>query len=277
MFFHQSYFSRVLLSIPVFLVLAAAACLEYCYITEFLLLFPVEVFIVPTILFHFTLFVGLWSYFMCITTDPGTIPDSFQFTLPDPIDAESLNQEDFRAARITLCEKCNLKRPPRTHHCSQCNRCILRMDHHCPWVGNCVGFKNHRFFIQFLVYIACTCINLGFSFLSAIQEMNWEKNVTAFICCIIGFSFGLSTSSLAMFHIYLAASNKTTLEINFDKKYNIFDTQSIKSNCFQIFGDKKLGFFFPLKTGYAINGVVYPLRLRNLIGEPLLLKDKLVE
>jgi hypothetical protein len=30
--------------------------------------------------------------------------------------------------------------------------CILRMDHHCPWIANCVGFGNHKFFMQLLLY-----------------------------------------------------------------------------------------------------------------------------
>jgi hypothetical protein len=277
MLFHQSYFSRFILSIPVIIVLLTIGSLYYCYVSGFLLVLPIEITIAPTILFHFTLFLLLWSYIICITTDPGTIPDSFQFTQSESLDPDSINQDDIKAAKMTTCEKCQLKRPPRTHHCSQCDRCILRMDHHCPWVGNCVGFKNHRFFIQFLVYAACSNINLGFSCLAGIKELNWKNNVTVFIGCIVGFSLAVSIGSLAIFHIYLATSNKTTLEIDFDKKYNVFDTQSIKTNCSQLFGYRSLGIFFPLKTGYGGNGIIYPVRLRSLIGEPLLIKDKLVE
>ncbi len=53
---------------------------------------------------------------------------------------------------FSYCEKCKKMKPPRTHHCKRCNRCILRMDHHCPWLGNCIGFSNHKYFLQLLVY-----------------------------------------------------------------------------------------------------------------------------
>lgn len=57
-----------------------------------------------------------------------------------------------------FCQKCKQLKPPRAHHCSVCDRCVLKMDHHCPWVGGCVGFNNHKFFLQFLVYTSTGCL-----------------------------------------------------------------------------------------------------------------------
>jgi hypothetical protein len=58
----------------------------------------------------------------------------------------------YSRARTLWCRKCDKEKPPRAHHCSMCNACFLRMDHHCPWVVGCVGFRNHKYFLNFLVY-----------------------------------------------------------------------------------------------------------------------------
>ena len=51
------------------------------------------------------------------------------------------------------CTKCKAIKPPRAHHCSVAGRCVVKMDHYCPWVNNTVGQNNHKFFLQFLVYV----------------------------------------------------------------------------------------------------------------------------
>ncbi|XP_050546300.1 palmitoyltransferase ZDHHC16 isoform X2 [Daktulosphaira vitifoliae] len=89
------------------------------------------------------LIIGNWllinvvfNYYMGVVTLPG-FPTSSTLMLND----------------IVICKKCELPKPPRTHHCSICNKCILKMDHHCPWLNNCVGFYNHRYFFLYMIYM----------------------------------------------------------------------------------------------------------------------------
>ncbi|KAI1887020.1 hypothetical protein AGOR_G00201740 [Albula goreensis] len=59
---------------------------------------------------------------------------------------------------VSICKKCIIPKPARTHHCSICNRCVLKMDHHCPWLNNCVGHFNHRYFFSFCLFMTMGCI-----------------------------------------------------------------------------------------------------------------------
>lgn len=85
--------------------------------------------------------VGNWlllnvsfHYFMAAKTNPGVPP------------------KDQTYNAVSICKKCLIPKPPRTHHCSICNRCILKFDHHCPWLNQCIGHYNHRYFFLYMVY-----------------------------------------------------------------------------------------------------------------------------
>ncbi|XP_008320192.1 palmitoyltransferase ZDHHC16A isoform X2 [Cynoglossus semilaevis] len=58
---------------------------------------------------------------------------------------------------VSICKKCIMPKPARTHHCGICNRCILKMDHHCPWLNNCVGHFNHRYFFSYCLFMTLGC------------------------------------------------------------------------------------------------------------------------
>ena len=43
--------------------------------------------------------------------------------------------------------------PEKTKHCKLCEGCVNGFDHHCMWVDNCVGYKNHRIFVLFALFL----------------------------------------------------------------------------------------------------------------------------
>eukprot|EP00986_Skeletonema_menzelii_P004361 scaffold1472_cov157-Skeletonema_menzelii.AAC.5 len=57
----------------------------------------------------------------------------------------------------TFCHKCEINRPPRSHHCRVCEVCVLEYDHHCPWVNNCIGYNNYRNFVLLIFYVMLGC------------------------------------------------------------------------------------------------------------------------
>ena len=93
------------------------------------------------ILGHYLLINVIFYYYYCLRTNPGT-----------PL--KELLENKFS----DFCKKCNVSKPPRTHHCSICNCCILKMDHHCPWLNNCVGHYNHRYFFMYTAYTVCAIL-----------------------------------------------------------------------------------------------------------------------
>jgi hypothetical protein len=99
---------------------------------------------------------------------------------------------NFPSVEWTVCQKCNITRPPRCRHCSKCNRCILQFDHHCVWLNNCVGYNNYRSFFLTIFYLTLGCMYgasvLVGPFMEAIEKHVAEKgfrfqyeNMTGFL------------------------------------------------------------------------------------------------
>ena len=109
------------------------------------------------------------------------------------------------------------------------------MDHHCPWINNCIGFWNRKYFLLLLIYVLLTtyyvAATMAYEFLLTVK---WEIDafyyssterdrqhlvrslliqVSYILTCIVA----VLLTFFLKFHIFLASTNKTTIE-NLDKK-----------------------------------------------------------
>ncbi|XP_062376124.1 palmitoyltransferase ZDHHC16A isoform X1 [Sardina pilchardus] len=95
---------------------------------------------------HWIIVMITFHYYKAVRTQPGQPPTM---------------KNDFPF--VSICKKCVIPKPARTHHCGICNTCILKMDHHCPWLNNCVGHFNHRYFFSFCVVVTLGCMYCSIS------------------------------------------------------------------------------------------------------------------
>ncbi|CDR48040.1 CYFA0S44e00122g1_1 [Cyberlindnera fabianii] len=128
--------------------------------------------------------------------------------------------------RMRYCNKCACWKPDRCHHCSTCNRCQLKMDHHCPWFASCVGFRNHKFFIQFLL-LSVVYANLIFfasaaklySFFMDEEYLEDYISINLLILGILSFTMSISVGLFTLMTLYLLLRNTTTIESQDASRY----------------------------------------------------------
>lgn len=164
------------------------------------------------------------SLMVCVVRDPGpAIPKTVNDDASDDeVDlTEALMSEDWdHSAPGRWCRKCWAPKPERTHHCSTCGRCVLKMDHHCPWIGSkCVGHRTYPAFLHFLgsitllaLYIAVLSLSsLTFAFQHPLS-IDEVTPVHELFLAAYGLIFAFVIGSFLCYHIYLVATNQTTLE-----------------------------------------------------------------
>jgi ribosomal protein L40E len=161
----------------------------------------------------FNLGVGLIviSHAKAALTDPGHVP------LPDArIDFSDRDSLQEREDNWTICQRCEMWRPPRAHHCRICGRCVRKMDHHCPWVNNCVGEWNQKYFILFLLYtficsiIACAIIAIYWNTVWEVDNINHTPHVVSLL--IESSLFALFTSMILYDQVTAIIDDETAVE-----------------------------------------------------------------
>jgi palmitoyltransferase len=179
-----------------------------------------------------------YNYYLCVTTDPGSVPHGYQpeWSALEPVasphhhaspHADSGEMEpslELKQAiyRPRYCKTCSAYKPPRSHHCKTCERCVLRMDHHCPWLANCVGHHNYAHFLRFLFCVDVTCAyHLCMVSARVLDRFNaytyWrEPSTRELIWLVVNYALCLPVLLLvgvfSAYHFYCTAINQTTIE-----------------------------------------------------------------
>lgn len=241
------------------------------------------------IFYHIIFIMFAWAYWQIIFTEPQEPEKEFSFPPDIKEKFPSMKNEDekqelikefastlptemrllsggYRYCRITMRVK-----PDRCHYCSVVKKCVLKMDHYCPWVNNCVGYSNYKFFVLFLFYGFIYCIYVAATSLQYFIKF-WTNELPStqsrFHILFLFFAaamFAFSLAGLMGYHFYLVFKNRTTIESfrapvfrnGYDE--NGFDV-GVKRNFEQVFGEKALLWFIPVRTSLG-DGQSYPVRL----------------
>ncbi|KAK9145781.1 hypothetical protein Sjap_005684 [Stephania japonica] len=248
---------------------------------------------IGVIVFHVLLALLLWSYFMVVFIDPGSVPENWRArpeenleagcstSLPEHPLPDTWPTSEGTARRPTLgyCSRCQNGKPPRCHHCSVCQRCVLKMDHHCVWVVNCVGARNYKFFLLFLLYtfLETTMDTLVLLphfarfFGEAKNHSRYSSSpgelAVTFLAFVINLAFALSLLCFLVMHASLVLSNTTTIEV-YEKKKAVRWKYDLgrKKNFEQVFGTKKALWLLPLiakedlENVHSLRGLDFPTR-----------------
>ena len=135
---------------------------------------------------------------------------------------------------------------PRSHHCKACERCTLKMDHHCSlcfppstapkcllcwsctcahgktvWISNCVGYRNQKYFVLFLVYVAVAMVLFALVTAPLLCELLdraspyryvYSYGWTVLVVSVAAAVF-LAVLGMGGFNLYQSALNITSVEM----------------------------------------------------------------
>lgn len=251
---------------------------------------PLKIFIfaMATILLVFCMIL----YYLVVALGPGSPLEYSMLCREDYHPGDTISPPPFlignsvtvkENGRYRFCQKCKVWKPDRCHHCSACNKCILRMDHHCPWFGECIGFKNYKFFVQFLIYstfftmlvtIVTGWADYGFLVSEKIPTKYFSFHIL--FAFFISVMFSLCLLIFSMFTVFQLLQNRTTVESYISQNYkshknsrtlgNLFDLGTRRNWC-SVMGDSVAEWVLPIRkrrksNNYLDDGLEFEVNQR---------------
>lgn len=257
--------------------------------------------------------VCLWTYYSVLVIGPGSPTEFPMLMVPNyrededgnVIDGSGLSPPE-RFINLSMmvksdggfrfCSKCKCWKPDRSHHCSSSGKCVLKMDHYCPWFSECIGFRNHRYFVLFLInvemYLIVATLYSCWILIQFFVEDRYPVVLFSFhilfVFCL-GFVFSICMLFFTGFTVYQVLKNRTTIESYERQRYrnrhrnggremgNVFDL-GWKRNWQVVMGDHWWQWFVPVRYVCSEDelyreGLCFPLR--RDVASGLLLVERL--
>lgn len=166
-----------------------------------------------------------WSYTTAVFTDPGS-PLNLEngYTHLPTQEGGDMHYTSFTVKASTgdfrFCNKCQSKKPDRSHHCSTCKRCVLKMDHHCPWLATCVGLRNYKMFLLFLIYLTffcwtCFAASATWVYSEVLSDGQYTESfmpINYVLLAVLSGIVGIVITGFTAWHLWLTVRGQTTIE-----------------------------------------------------------------
>ena len=191
-----------------------------------------------------SILLSVYSSMKTHLTEPGFLPWNWStskkkiFTKNELKDGLANTDPQFDWAK-------SHERPSRATFSCTSGYFILRADHRCNWLNSWIGLKNHRFFIQSLIFLSIMFINILISTFYSWYYFKLKYHWIIFLIYLFSsLYFGFFVIEQLVLHIYRISKNITWMEI-IKKKKNIYDKGLIE-NWEEICGSRKYFLFWLL-------------------------------
>ncbi len=117
-------------------------------------------------------FLSAIFYLACSCIQPGFVKPLYPLQeMLDIANEKNIDLENF-------CFYCKVIKSNRTFHCMYCKSCVEKFDHHCAYINNCLGYRNHKFFILFLIsitiyFLTSTTVCIAGIIMHGASSKNW--------------------------------------------------------------------------------------------------------